>query len=236
MLRLKDRQRQIPGGYRFYLPELKWSAPGNFPSFTVVCSALNQVIRANAYLATKHHWPVDEHGIESWVDLYNATVCSRMGWADYVLEDVGGTLPKSSPPPHNLASLSAAAARAKELVAGARTLVEWIDSGAPPVDRDLAQSRALICSTCPKNEKGDWTHWFTTPAAELIRRQVQKAADRSISTVYDEKLHLCVACHCPLKLKVHVPIDWIAKRLSPDQIAKLKEAPNCWILSEISTP
>jgi|ERR1035437_4861046 hypothetical protein len=229
MLRLKDRQRQIPGGYRFYLPELKWSAPGNFPSFTVVCSALNQVIRANPYLAQKHHWPVDEHGIESWVDLYNATVCSRMGWADYVLEDVGGTLPKSSPPPHNLESLRAAVVASKKLVAGAKTLIDWLDSGAPPVDRDEATRRASICVRCPHNNQDSFGKWFTVPISEVIKRQVQKLAERSLSTVHDEKLNLCDICMCPLKLKVWTPQEWIVDHLSPEVLSQLSNVPECWV-------
>ena len=53
-----------------------------------------------------------------------------------------------------------------------------------------------------------------------------------MSTIYDEKLHLCSACACPLKLKVHVPISWITKRLTPEQMERLKEAPACWIPHE----
>ena len=148
MLKLKDRQKSIPGGFQFYLPELKWSAPRNYPSFTVVANALEAVVNANAGLAAKHKWPTDRMGVENWVDLYNATVCARMGWNDYIVEG-GGTVsfPKSSPPTQNLQSLGAAAARARELVAGAQTLIEWIDSKDEPVPRDQAQARAFICSS-----------------------------------------------------------------------------------------
>ena len=230
MLKLKDRNRSVPNGYSFYLPELKWKAPGNFPSFSVVCNALQAVIAANPVLAQKHSWPTDRAGIENWVDLYNATVCARMGWDDYIVQGGGTTIPKSSAPVQNLRSLAAAAGRAKELVAGARSLVEWDESGEDGVPRDQAQSRALICSDCPVNEKGDWTSWFTVPAAELIKRRVEKVHGRGLSTIHDEKLHTCVACHCPLEVKVHVPIHWITKRLTAEQRAKLD--PRCWILSE----
>jgi len=232
MLRLKDRNKSIPNGFCFYLPELKWHAPSNFPSFTVVCNGLEAVIKANPYLAKKHGWPTDRHGIEDWVDAYNATLCAKMGWDAYITPSGGGggTLPKSQPPPHSLASLAAAAARVKELVAGARSLMEWDDSGEDGVPRDQAQSRALVCSTCPRNEKGDWTEWFTTSAAELIKRRVEKVHSRGLSTIHDESLHVCTACHCPLPVKVHVPLRWITKRLTDEQRAKLD--PRCWILSE----
>lgn len=231
MIRLKDRQKQIPNGYGFYLPELKWHAPHNFPSFDRVVQALTQVINANPFLAHKHKWPTHPQGIEEWVDLYNATVCAKMGWDAYIVSDQGTTLPKTSPRHQQatLQSLRNAAASAKELVAGAKTLTEWIDSGEPAVSAELSTHRAIICATCPKNEEGDWTKWFTIPASELIKRQVQKAQDRKLTTPRDDQLHLCTACHCPLALKVHVPIEWITKRMSPETRAKLD--PRCWILS-----
>lgn len=236
MLRLKDRHKQIPNGYRFYLPEVKWSAPGNYPSFDKVVQLLGQVIAANAYLAQKNKWPTDHAGVENWVDTYNATLCARMGWDDYIITDQAGSIPKSTAPHQSLQSLAAAAAMAKELVSGAKSLTEWIDSGEAPVSRDRAEARAAVCVDCPQNEKGDWTRWFTVPASELIKRQVEKAQARALSTVHDERLHLCTACHCPLKLKVHVPIDWITKRLTQATVAKLKAAPRCWIIQEMNNP
>jgi hypothetical protein len=234
MLKLKDRQKSIPNGLRFYLPEIKWHAPGNFPSFTRVCDGLQTAIEGNPFIAQKNKWPKDRKGVEDWVDLYNATLCARMGWDDYIVTDTATTIPKASPlhQRETLRSLAAAAAEAKELVAGAKSLTEWIDSGDPAVSAELSTHRAIICTSCPKNEAGDWTRWFTVPASELIRRQVAKAQARNLTTPRDELLHTCIACHCPLKLKVHVPIEWITKRLTDDQKAKLKEATACWILDE----
>ena len=235
MPRLKDRQRQVPGGYKFYLPEVKWSAPGNFPSFTVVCDRLQQVINANPYLAQKNHWPTDRKSIEDWVDLYNATVCARMGWDDYIVADGGGgSVPKTTPQhqQQTLQSLRNAAVAAKELIAGAKSLMEWEDSGDPPVPADLSTARAIVCAGCPKNEVGDYTRWFTVPAAELIKRRVEKAQKRGLTTPSDDRLSTCTACHCPLKLKVHVGIKWITKRLTDEQRSKLATGNNCWILSE----
>lgn len=231
MLRLKSRQSFIPNGFVFYLPEVKWKAP-RMASFDTIVSELMRVIKANPAAAAKHKWPTDRRAVEDWVDTYNASVCAKMGWGDYILTDTSGSVPKSSAPSQSLKSLAAAAAKAKELVSGAKTLMEWDESGDPPVDRDLATARASVCVQCPKNEKGDWTQWFTVPAAELIKRRVQKAQERSLSTIHDEKLHLCSACYCPLRLKVHVPIDYVRKRLSEAQLARMRQAPNCWVVKE----
>jgi hypothetical protein len=235
MLRLKDRQKQIPNGFKFYLPELKWHAPGNFPSFTRVCDALQQVVRANPFLAKKHKWPTDRTAIENWVDLYNATLCAQMGWDEYIARPEHATVPKSSPLHQQLTlrSLANAAASAKSLVAGAKTLTEWIESGEGAVSAELSTHRAIVCSKCRLNEAGDFTKWFTVPAAELIRRQVQKAEKRQLTTPRDDQLNICTACHCPLKLKVHVPIQWIRTRLTPEQKEKLKGGNECWILNEL---
>ena len=235
MLRLKDRQKQIPNGFKFRLAEVKWSAPGNFPSFSKVCDALQQVIAANPFQAQKNKWPTDRKSIEDWVDIYNATLCARMGWDNYIATEGAVTLPKTSPlhQQETLRSLASAAASAKALVAGAKSLTEWIDSGDPAVSEELSTHRAIICSGCPRNEEGDWTKWFTIPAAELIKRQVEKAQKRKLATPRDDQLYLCNACNCPLKLKVHVPIDWITKRLNDDQRAKLMTGKDCWILSEL---
>ena len=234
MLKLKDRQHQIPNGFGFYLPEIKWSAPKNFPSFTVVCDRLQEVILANPFLAQKHQWPTARADIESWVELYNATVCARMGWTEYIASEQGASIPKPTPPhqQETLLNLAAAAARSKELVAGAKSLSEWQSSGDPAVSPELSTHRAILCSACPLNEQGDLTRWFTVPAAELIKRQVEKAQARKLTTPRDDQLNICTACHCPLKLKCHVPISWITKRLTPEQREKLKGGKDCWILAE----
>lgn len=238
MMRLKDRQKSVPNGLTFYLPPLKWKSVdhvGRFPSFAVLCNAVERVVRANRALAAKHQWPADRGGIENWVDAYNAAVCARMGWDGYIMSDQGASVPKALSPHRSqlLASLKNAAAASRELVRGAKTLVEWEESGEPPVPVEKATQRAIVCAACPLNGTGDFTQWFTVPAAELIRRRIAKAHDRGLTTPRDDALNLCLACHCPLKLKVHVPLPWIRKVLSLEQMEKLKHGKDCWILAEM---
>lgn len=236
MLRLKSRQSFIPNGFVFYLPEVKWKAP-RMASFDTIVGELQRVIAANPALAQKNKWPTDRNAIADWVDEYNATVCAKMGWDDYIIPSgESASIPKSGAPTQSLQSLAAAAAKARELVSGAKTLMEWDDSGEPPVSRDLSTSRAAVCAECPLNQQGDWTEWFTVPAAELIKRRIQKAQERNLSTIYDEKLKLCSACGCPLRLKVHVPIAWVTKRITDKQKETMKTAPRCWVIQEINHP
>lgn len=118
------------------------------------------------------------------------------------------------------------------MLAGAKSLIEWVQSGEEPVSAGLAEHRAVLCSLCPLNEPGDFSKWFTLPAAALIKKQIEEAQERKLTTPRDELLNLCTACHCPLKLKVHVPIGYITKRLTPDQMARLHGGRECWILGE----
>lgn len=233
--RLISRQKFIPGGFLFYIPPLKWKAPRNLSFDQVVQSAIH-VLKGNPAIAAKLGWDLSYNAMADRVDEFNAKVCEVNGWVDYISgPGQGGSIPK--PMPQNqaaiLQSLRAAAVKAKELVAGAKSLMEWDDSGQPAVSPELSEHRAIVCTACPKNEPGKLTEWFTIPAAELIKRRVERAQARNLRTPRDEQLHTCTACACPLKLKVHVPIEWIAKRLTEEQKARLREGKDCWILSEL---
>ncbi len=229
-VRLISRQRSIPFGFRFYQPEINYRANRN-ASFDQVVKGLIYARQANPVQLRKHKWSLDYNIVAEEVDEFNARLCQSHGWDNFISVPQVPTIPKVQPPNQAkaLASLKAAAVAGKELVAGAKTLVEFLDSGEAPVSAELSEHRAIVCSTCPKNEPGDFTKWFVRPAAELIKQQIEKAQARKLSTPRDDQLNLCTACHCPLKLKVHVPIDWITKRLSEEQMVKLMEAPACWI-------
>lgn len=238
MPHLKNRQLQIPGGLSFYLAPIKWSAPKG-GSFNSIVDALERVVKSNPFLAQKHKWPRDRKALEDWVDLYNATVCVRMGWTNYVGDESGSfSAPKVSAPHQRelLRSLGAAAARAKELVGGARTLKEWQDSGEPPVSPEQALARAQVCAACPHNTAGDLTAWFTVPASEYIKRQIERLHERQLSTPRDDDLHICNVCWCPLQLKVHTPLSWITKRLSSRTLAALQAVEKCWVPNEMKKP
>lgn len=232
--RLVSRQKWLPGGFRFFQPELNWRAQRNV-SFDQIVQALIRARLANPAQLKKHGWSTEYNAVANEVDEYNAKICQAHGWHDYVAQPIHGASPKLNPrdQANLLQSLKDAAARAREMVSGARTLLEWKDSGQGAVPAELSEHRAIVCSTCPINEPGDFTKWFTTPAAELIKRQIEEAQARKLTTARDDQLHLCTACHCPLKLKVHVPIDWIAKRIPGEQIERLRKAPSCWILAEL---
>lgn len=121
-----------------------------------------------------------------------------------------------------------------DVVTGSKNPLAWLASGRAPVGSYTSLSRAGTCVTCPKNGVGPLTQWFTEPAANRIKRAIEKRHGYKMETLYDAALGVCEACHCPLVLKVHEPIDLVLNGLKPKQKAKLWE--NCWILKESSAP
>lgn len=231
--RLINRQLQIPNGMKFYIPGIpNWRSPRG--SFQGIVDAAIRVLKANPAVAAKLGWNLDPVAMADRVDEFNARICASQGWNEYISHEDAPTVPK--PMPHDqkriLQNLKDAAVQSKELVRGAKTLIEWRASGEPPVSQEQANKRAAVCAVCPLNDPQDWTAWFTKPAAELIKRQVEEIQGLKLTTPFDDKLHCCTACHCPLRVKVWPGIEWLVKRLSPEQTARLRQAPNCWILSE----
>lgn len=225
MARLKDRNRQIPNGLIFYVPETGWKAP-RYPSFDRLVQELIAHRNANAFLRDKHHWATDYATVANEVDAFNAKVCETMGWTDYIVSDGGQTAQVPFPLPLPPQSLSVG----KAVVAGGRTLVDWIQDGAQAVPKELAEKRAAQCIACPKHDRGDWTRFFTVPAQDAIRAALNQGREWKLETSKDAELRICSACLCPMRLKVHVPAPTIRAKMPPEAFNEL--VPECWIKTE----
>ena len=244
---MKDRNRQPPYGWKFYVAETKWASPDN-GSFDTVVKGLAAHISGHPELQAKG-WSTDYATLANLVDEYNAAVCQKMNWGDWILTGGGPSAPFPSTSPvlqdHPLLrapvldqnKLAVAASSVKKIWSGIKTLNEWIDSGEPAVAPELSARRAEVCSTCPKNGQGDLTSWFTKPAADGIQKQLEKVQNRKLSTPFDDKLFVCITCYCPLRLKVHTPIVNINAHMGEQVRADLKAVVNpsggCWITAEI---
>lgn len=233
MARLKNRQMFIPHGFRYYVPETNWNAPRN-ASFEIVVQALIAHRKGNSHLRQQHNWSIDHATVANEVDAYNAAICEKMGWNTFIQSPIGaGPPPKpQAPSPGDQNRLVAAAGQVKRIWSGIRTLSDWWDSGEPGVPQEQAEGRAKACVACPRNEQGDFSRWFTQPAAEAIRRQMEKAKARNLKTSVDEQLMVCGACLCPMRLKVHTPLKHINAHLTEDVLSELQSAPACWIVAE----
>lgn len=234
MPRLKDRNRQIPNGLVFFQPETQWK-PTPFSSFDTIVQGLITHRKGNPYLVQKHGWSIDPVQVANEVDGFNAMVCQQMGWTDYYVTDDGG-VPASAPVPFPQAP-QIHQGRLSQLVAGGKTLVKWITSREDSVPSNLAEARARLCTNlngdgkpCPLNTNGDWTAFFTVPVSNAIRAALEDRSRMNLSTPYDAQLGVCDGCSCPLKLKIHMPIDRILADMPPESFDSL--VANCWIRSE----
>lgn len=235
MARLKSRQMQIPNGYRFVQPETNWQ-PRRYSSFDSIVTSLISHRKGRPDLMAKHNWSIDYDVVAEEVERFNVNRCQKHGWNNYLDEaDFGGGAPPKQMPlsQADQRQVSAAAGRVTKIWAGVKTLNEWIDSGEAPVDQELSNSRALVCSKCPKNGEGDMTSWFTRPAAAAIKRQIEKLEHKKLSTPYDSAINICEVCLCPMRLKVFTPIKFIKAHITDAVFDELPRSPRCWMIDEL---
>jgi hypothetical protein len=232
MSRLKSRELFIPGGFRFLQPETNFQ-PRPFQSFASVVGVVVAHRRGNATLAAKYS--TDPDAVAEEVDRFNTRLCQSQGWSNYITGDEGGAyVPKSQTPSQSSQNeLAVAANKIRNIWSGVKALNSWIDSGEPSVAIEIAEKRAARCAACPLNGQGDFTRWFTRPAAAAIAKQIEKLQSRKLSTTLDDKLGICEACSCPMRLKVHAPWKFIKEQLTDPVIAELRKGNNCWIIEAL---
>jgi hypothetical protein len=220
-----SRSEFPPGGWEFYQPQTRWSAPT--PKSSTFDQTVNLIIKhrfANPAVTASHKLATDPGAVGNELENYTR---ARLG-----MPAIGQDFPKTLPPaqaPAVSGAVQGLVAAVKQIAAGAALLLEWEESGRPPVDIPISEARAALCDGCPKNsDEKDLARIFTEPAAKLIKRKFERLFSLNLKTTHDEALNVCTACLCPLKLKVHTPVDLILKRLTGEQRSKLD--PRCWIL------
>lgn len=223
MARLKDRNKFIPNGFTFYQPETGWRPP-RMASFETIVQGIIAHRNANPWLKEKNGWPTDIEAVRNELDVYNAKVCAQMGWDAFIVGGPDSSPPLTQPPQQTLLQ------RSRNVAAGAETIVDHIRSREEAVPAEQSAARALVCTTCDFNSKGDLLSFFTRAAAEAIRKAIQFSRDIKLETPHDEKLGTCDRCDCPLKLKVHFPIERITAHMKPEVRDRLPEY--CWIVKE----
>jgi hypothetical protein len=227
MLRIKNKRNNIPNGYLYVQKETGFDISKVLPytnnDFNAVCQAIRQHRMANPQYKLSTSLPA----IEAEVEAVNVARLQAMPGTESYLMDVGGASPTASFQPAPTLSSQVVAA-VKQVSAGAKTILDFEESGEPPVSNELANIRADVCATCPKNESGGLSRFFTIPASELISKQLERAHEMKLTTRFDDKLNVCSACLCPLKLKVHFPLSFILKHMSEEVKSKLDA--RCWIL------
>jgi hypothetical protein len=227
MLRIKNKRANIPNGYLYVQRETGFDISKVMPhtnnDFYAVAQAIRQHRLANPSFKLSTSMPAIEEELER---VNVARIAAIPGATDVYLMDVGGSASFHQAPTPSLLLPAAV----KSLNAGARTILDFEESGEPPVSNEQATKRAEICVTCPRNETGGLSRFFTIPASELIKKQLERAHEMKLTTALDNQLNVCSACLCPLKLKIHFPLAFIIKHMSEEVKAKLD--PRCWITKE----
>lgn len=232
MPRLKNRNSQIPNGLSFLEPATGWR-PQPWSSFDSIVSQVTAHRRGNAHVTLRHHLSTDQRTIEAEVDNWNAKVCLKMGWLDYIQPEAS-SFPKTMPPSRLPASLSVAGAHVKKAVAGVKIYTDWLGEGLKAVDRTLSEKRAAICAGCKENDPNpNWIQRLEAAAASHFNTLVEIKNDLELKTSHDDKLRSCQICDCPLKTKVHVPLPHILSQTSEKTMKALRAvSPACWITTE----
>lgn len=229
MARMRSLTAHPPYSFRHLQPETGQTQEF-VGSFNHVVEQTMILRNANPFLAERHGWRLDRSGVEHDIEQYNVARMIAGGWLDFVImDDSSPPAPLYVVPPPS--QKKSAVAKVRNVAAGVGVLLDWLGHGAKPVDQPLADSRASICATCPKNDGGDFIAYFTQTIADKIRTQLEIRGDLQLRTPHDYSLTVCSACDCPLKLKVFVPIDHILSHTSDD--VKTKLDPRCWILKGI---
>ncbi len=124
----------------------------------------------------------------------------------------------------------AAAANIKTAAQGTAVILDWFKSGGDPVAQELAEKRAEVCVSCPRNVEGAW---YTTGPAHLLRAAIKewqalKGSNFAFETKQGDKLKSCDICKCLMGLKAFVPLLHIVDHTKPEIMAQFPE--HCWIV------
>lgn len=227
---LKDRNKQIPNGFSFLVPETNWDSRKvlpKFPSLTVLTNALIQHRLGNVHLVKKHGWATDYKTVADEVADYNAQICVAHGWTDFIVSDAPIERPPPSPDgPQGLGAHFAA--NIKRTGSGMMLMKDWLGAGLKPVEKELAEKRASICVVCPLNQPSNLMQRMDAVVARKIKTLMEIKNDLDLKTSFDSQLKTCSACDCLNELKIWTPLDLILKNTSADVMGKLDA--KCWVL------
>lgn len=119
----------------------------------------------------------------------------------------------------------------KQTAWGIQTLAEWFGAGGAPVEQSVAEERAKICETCPKNVAPNW--WQSNalePVAKAIMRHLEARSRIGLKVPNEDALSMCSCCGCCVKLKIHTPLGHILQHTNEQTM--LQYPTQCWVKKE----
>ena len=213
-----NRHEFPPAGWSFLQPQTQWRNPMAMVGFDASVKEIIKHRNANKAITAKHKLSTDYNAVADELEHYTRL---RLG------------IPLPTPPSFFQKSSSqlssrvvAVAADIKRAAQGTAVVLDWLTSGGAPVAQELANKRASICVSCPKNVQGSW---YTVAPAELIRETLSARKELTLETPHDGQLKSCDVCKCLMRLKVWTPLEFIVSKTKPEIMG---EFPNhCWIKS-----
>ena len=103
-----------------------------------------------------------------------------------------------------------------------KIFAKWALRGFKPVPQEEANRRADICSRCYRRS--------SVPGCAACARlyALLEGIFAKLTTPFDAQLDICGVCKCVGKAQVHVPLDILDEKDSPEKQAAYPE--HCWLL------
>ncbi len=121
-----------------------------------------------------------------------------------------------------------------------RVLRDWIGNDGIPIEQEKAESRAAICLHCPANSPARWWEKAANMIADAIRKQLEVKNKMGLRLSTEDKVGMCRACGCCIRLKVWVPIEHIRAHVTSRDREGFQNASanhprglRCWIENEL---
>lgn len=213
---INEHEFPAGGGWTFRQPQTNWTNPMAMVGQKASVDAIRKHRLANPAITAKHKLSTDPAAILEELKNYTRR---RLG-----IPLPGSQIPFPSSSSRLPSRVVAAAADIKRAAQGTAVVLDWLQSGGPPVAQDLADRRAAVCSTCPRNVEGSW---YTVAPAELIKATLEARKDLTLVTPSDAALKSCDVCKCLMRLKVWVPLDFITRNTKPEIMGEFPS--HCWI-------
>lgn len=111
---------------------------------------------------------------------------------------------------------------------GSAVLLAFISEGMPLVPKEVAEERGAICAACPAN-----VGISGCGPCKVMQKLVDFLGSTS-KTKADPQLESksCAVCGCSSRLQIHLPIEVLAKGVTPEQQARFDRIEHCWKSSE----
>lgn len=116
-------------------------------------------------------------------------------------------------------------------------LADWLGATGIPVHQMVADFRANRCiygdngEPCPCNVEPNWWDRVKSKIADWIKGELEVKNNMNLKAAEEDKLMMCSACGCCLKLKVWTPTIHLKNHIDRKVLDKTPDY--CWMKKEL---